>query len=158
MRVIVQSDTTEIMAIELLEPFLETGTLAVRLDAVSRVLDAIRDAAFALTPKDSALLEANPTRMSVLAQTIYGVADAARALAAAAAPNDPYAVAVNAALDQLHLAAPDPAAPTPDPVPAWKLGDPDRRIAHGLRRATAGAGPGGVERRVGAADRRVAQL
>ena len=48
----------------------------------------VRCAAVAVTPTDSAILEADPTRMDMLAQKIVGMADAMKALAATAAPDD----------------------------------------------------------------------
>lgn len=106
MRLIVESADNRVAVIDPLEPLLEYGTLAVRLDVVSTLLDAIRVGANAVTPVDSAILEANPSRMAMLAQTIMGVSAAAKALAEgrlAADPTDADARTIMGALGQLHL-------------------------------------------------------
>jgi len=102
-RLLVHADTTSVV-VEELEPLLEHGSLAVRLDAVSTLQAAVGSAAVAVTPTDSAILEADPTRMDMLAQKIVGMADAMKALAATAAPNDKNAIAVLATLTELGLA------------------------------------------------------
>ncbi len=106
MRLIVESDDNRVTALDTLEPLLEYGSLAVRLDAVSTVLDAIRVAATAVSPADAAILEANPARMAMLAQTIMAVSAAAKTLAEAkltADPADTDAQTIMGALGQLHL-------------------------------------------------------
>ena len=53
MRLVVHTDTTSVVVVEELEPLLEHGSLAVRLDAVSTLLAAVGSAAVAVTPTDS---------------------------------------------------------------------------------------------------------
>lgn len=106
MQLIVRSEDNTVVAVEVLDPLLEDGTFAVRLDAVSRVLDGIRVAANTLIPDDSARREANPARMARLAQTIMAVSASAKALAEQAKtanPDDKDAATVLGALNQLHL-------------------------------------------------------
>jgi len=57
-----------------------------------------------VTPTDSAILEADPARMELLAQKIVGMAAAAKALAAAAPSDGKSAVAVMGVLAELQLA------------------------------------------------------
>jgi hypothetical protein len=89
MRLIVRTEDNEIVAVEDLDPLLEDGTFAVRLDAVSRVLDGIRVAADALVPDDSARREANPARMARVAQIILSVSTAAKQLATTVQTTNP---------------------------------------------------------------------
>lgn len=102
MRVLVTNDETVVEAIPDLRPLLEHGTLNVRLDAAGRVLAALREAASALVPAGSDLLEADPVRQEQVAQIVLGVAQAAGRLAAKS-PDDPDAQRVEQALTQLGL-------------------------------------------------------
>src|SRR4051794_12737425 len=102
MRLVVEGNDTSVVAIEDLRPFLEHGTLNVRLDAAGRVLAALREAATALVPAGSELLEADPVRQEEVAQIVLGVARAAGRLAAKS-PDDPDAQRVEQALTQLGL-------------------------------------------------------
>lgn len=106
MQLIVRTDQNNVVAIADLDPLLEDGTFAVRLDAVSRVLDGIRVAADAVVPDDSARREANPARMARVAQAILQASSSAKALAdraLAANPGDQDAATVKTILGQLHL-------------------------------------------------------
>src|SRR4051812_49635066 len=106
MELIVRTDENTIVAVDDLDPLLEDGTFAVRLDAVSRFLEGIRTAADALVPDDSARREANPARMARVAQAILQASASAKALADRALADDPDdkdAATVKAILGQLHL-------------------------------------------------------
>lgn len=106
MQLIVRTEGNEIVAVEDLDPLLEDGTFAVRLDAVSRVLDGVRVAADALVPDDSARREANPARMARVAQAVLQASTSAKTLAdraLATDPNDRDALTLKGILGQLHL-------------------------------------------------------
>lgn len=102
MQLLVSSEESTVVAIGDLRPYLEHGSLNVRLDAVATILAGIRAAAEALVPAGSPLLEMDPVRQEEVSQIVIGVAGAAGRLAAKT-PDDPDAQLVEQALQQLGL-------------------------------------------------------
>jgi hypothetical protein len=101
-RLIVEDDGNQVVAVDDLAQYVEHGSFNVRLDSVSRVLAGVRMAVSALAPASAALREVDPVRQEYVAEQVLGVAQVAHDLAVAH-PDDPNAAPVLQALTLLHL-------------------------------------------------------
>lgn len=106
MRLVVETDTNRVVAVDALESLLSPSTGGVAVDRVSEVLRAVRTAASALRPATF-----SPDQLEAISMAILGAAGHASALVNRAPAGDEDAAAVKATLVQLGMYVP------PDPAP-----------------------------------------